>query len=155
MTYSLQPLNLCRAGQTGGRVAVSHSDIMTGARCKLTGRHLASPQRGHKEGDDASRLAGCHQMPVADRHAINTVWQTMEVPGPRGRHTGFKIKVVSEENTLARFIKRRHRPVGIKIWIVITHWTCYNCFLQDGASLKGTVDLKCPGALWPKRLPLK
>lgn len=78
----------------------------------------------------------------------------MEVSALSGRHAGFEMKVVSEENTMTCFMKLRDRPVGIKIWFLITHWICYNCFRQDVASLKGTVDLKCPGALWPKRLPL-
>lgn len=43
MTYSLKPLNLCRAGQTSRRVADSHSDVMTDAWCKVTDPHLGAP----------------------------------------------------------------------------------------------------------------
>lgn len=72
MTYSLKPLNLCRAGQTSRRVAVSHSDIMTGAWRKVTGRRFASSLRGHKEGGDTSLLFRRHQMLLTDRRVINT-----------------------------------------------------------------------------------
>ena len=66
MTYSPKPLNVCRAGQASRPVAVPHSGIMTG-------RHLASLQRGQKEGGDTSRLSGRHQRTIVDGHAINAV----------------------------------------------------------------------------------
>ena len=73
MTYSLKHLNLCKAGQTSRHVAASHSEIMTSAWCKVTGRHLPSPQRGHKEGGDTSRLFQTCQMLIVDGHVINAV----------------------------------------------------------------------------------
>lgn len=80
-----------------------HSDIMTGTWCKVTGQHLASLRRRHKEDGDTSHLFGRHRMPVANRHTIDAAWQTVGVSVPAERHAGVMIMQVKSDFLWKRF----------------------------------------------------